>query len=82
MNRTASATLLLSGLLAAACQHGKAPEQALAATPDSTHAVPTALPTETLKPLIVTEPVTYDTDDPAIWIDPADHSKEHTHRHR
>jgi len=81
MNRTTSATLLLSGLLAAACQPGKAPEQALAATPDSARAVPTAaettLPvaTETLKPAIVTEAVTYDSDDPAIWINPADHSK-------
>jgi len=80
MKQTASAILLLSGLLAAACQPGKAPEQAHAATIDSAHAVPTAAATtlpaaETLKPVIVTEPVIYDTDDPAIWINPADHSK-------
>ena len=28
-----------------------------------------------LKPTVVTEPTRFDTDDPAIWINPADHSK-------
>jgi len=35
----------------------------------------TAVVTEEVKPVVVTEPVQYDSDDPAIWVNPADPAK-------
>jgi 3-phytase len=55
---------LLAGLLLAACQHPNA---------QTTPAVDN--PSAAIKPVVITEPVAHDTDDPAIWVNTADPAK-------
>jgi 3-phytase len=70
--RTPAAALLLSAaaLLPASCQHAA---QAVSGTPaaaladDGTNTGPGVV-----RPVVVSQPVRYDTDDPAIWVNPID----------
>ncbi|MBC3785879.1 phytase [Spirosoma utsteinense] len=55
---------LLAGLLLAACQH-----------PNAQTAPAQAGKSTAIKPVIITEPVAHDTDDPAIWVNPVDPAK-------
>lgn len=73
MNRIVFSAFVLT--VTAACQPGKTSEPQQAAG-DTALAVAASLPAApAIKPVIVTEPVVYDTDDPAIWINPTDPSK-------
>ena len=52
-----------------------APEQPQASDPDSAESPTIVVAEGALSPIVITEEVKYDTDDPAIWIHPTDPSQ-------
>jgi 3-phytase len=63
--------LLLAGLLAGACSSHRPGE----ASPATAETEPGASREAAVEPVLVTEPVTLDSDDPAIWLHPDDPSQ-------
>ncbi|OOQ57322.1 phytase [Mucilaginibacter pedocola] len=60
MRKGISGIIIATGLAAASCQSPSPAQKTTGATADTI-----------VKPLYVTEPVQFDTDDPAIWVNPA-----------